>query len=84
MRVSGRCSSPAKAINGYLEDCGLRPPPGRGLGSAYDLAGLVPCVKQVTVQGERRRVVALRDGDVLKDASSDFLLAVLLEPVPDD
>jgi hypothetical protein len=67
------------AIGEYLDDCGLRVPQGRGMAAAYAAAGLVRCKRMVTLIGKKHRVVALHDGDKLKDASSDYLLAVLRE-----
>ncbi len=66
-------------IGQYLEDCGLRVLQGRGLAAAYAAAGLVRCTRMVTLFGKKHRVVALRDGDKLKEASSDHLFAVLKE-----
>jgi hypothetical protein len=40
---------------------------------------MVRCTRMVTLHGKKHRVVALHDGDKLKDASSDYLLAVLRE-----
>ena len=62
----------------YLQDCGLRPPAGRSLSAAYAAAGMVPCARLVTWQGKKHRVVSLREGARLKDASAADLLELLV------
>jgi hypothetical protein len=64
-------------IGEYLADCGLRPPTGRALSVAYAAVGMVPCDRLVMHRGKRQRVVALRDGERLRSASSTYLTAEL-------
>lgn len=71
-------------INEFLTDCGVRPPPGRAMSVAYAAVGMAPCDKLVSFRGKRQRVVALRDADTLKSASSAFLLAELIKASRDE
>jgi hypothetical protein len=72
------------SITEYLNDCGVRPPPGRALSIAYAAAGMVPCDRTVMHRGRRHRVVALRDGDTLKTASTTLLASELADSTRDD
>lgn len=72
------------SITHYLNDCGLRPPPGRAMSVAYAVAGMVPCDRTVMHRGRRHRVVALRDADTLKTASTTVLASELAESSRDD
>lgn len=67
----------SEQITRYLQACGIRPPEGRAMSAAYSSAGLVACKKLVTIEGEKKRVVALRRGDELKDAPAPQLLDLL-------
>jgi hypothetical protein len=67
----------AAAIAQYLADCGIRQIPPRALSSAYAAAGMAPCRALVRLHDRKHRVVALRDGARLREASGQHLLALL-------
>lgn len=77
---SGASVMTATKIGEFLMDCGIKTPAGRALSAAYAAAGLVPCDKLVTLHGKRHRVVALRDVEKLKAASTHDLVELLRDP----
>lgn len=70
----------ATDITQYLKDCGLTPPAGRGVSTAYMAAGLVRCERMPTINGKQHRVVALRDGERFKSAQVGELAQHLRRP----